>query len=191
MSMPPLQPKRPWKPDLANILTRPEEVSLDVHDEHAFLERRAEARQAMQMDHRDTERLHIGDYYSIQIDLNNLGIYNRSIGIDESSPQWLTDLIPKRSSYKEVLLLDKLNDEIPTRRLYKFQVNPAHHHRDSTGRGVIMVPGYPSILLATLITPQANRNLRKLLMRDQELRESISRNKYDWADGPKKLRTVR
>ena len=118
-------------------------------------------------------------------------IYYRSIGIDESSPQWLTDLLPKRRLYKEVLLLDKLDDEIPTRRLYKFQVNPAHHHRDSTGRGIIMVPGYPSILLATRITPQAERKLRKTLMRDQQTREIQSRNLYDEKDGPKKLRTIR
>jgi hypothetical protein len=184
MSMPPLQPTRPWKPDLANIMVRPEEL---LHDNRAFLERRTDQWEARQMDRQDTERLHIGEYYSIQIDLNNLDIYNRSIGVDESSPQWLTDLVPKRSSYKEVLLLDKMNDEIPTRRLYKFQVNPAHHHRDSTGRGIIIVPGYPSILLATR---KANP-IPKLLMRDQQTREKRGRTEYDEKDGPKKLRTVR
>ena len=178
--MPPLQPTRPWKPDLANITIRPEEVD---HDNRAFLERRTDQWEARQMDRQDTERLHIGEYYSIQIDLNNLDIYYRSIGIDESSPQWLTDLVPKRSSYKEVLLLDKMNDEIPTRRLYKFQVNPW----GSTPAGIIMVPGYPSILLATRIA----NPLPKLLKRDQQTREKRSRTLYDEKDGPKKLRTVR
>ena len=181
MSMPPLQPTRPWKPDIANIMIRPEEVD---HDNRAFIDRRTDEWEARQMDGQDTERLHIGEYYSIQIDLNN---YYRSIGVDESSPQWLTDLVPKRSSYKEVLLLDKFNDEIPTRRLYKFQVNPAHHHRDSTGRGIIIVPGYPSILLATRIA----NPLPKLLMRDQQMREKRGRTLYDEKDGPKKLRTIR
>ena len=178
--MPPLQPIRPWKPDLANILSRRSEEALD-HE--AMIERNTDRWQARQMDEQDTERLHIGEYYSIQIDLNNMGIYYRSIGIDESSPQWLTDLVPKRRSYKEVLLLDKLHDEIPTRRLYKFQVNPW----GSTPAGIIMVPGYPSILLATRIA----NPLPKLLMRDQQTREKRSRTLYDEKDGPKKLRTVR
>ena len=175
--MPPLQPTRPWKPDLANIIRRPNTAELDDGAERER-ERRTDHWRARQMDSQDTGRLHIGEYYSIQIDLNNLDIYNRSIGIDESSPQWLTDLVPKRSSYKEVLLLDQLAGK-----LYKFQVNPI----GSTPAGVIMVPGYPSILLATRIA----NPLRKLLMRDRQTREKRGRTLYDEKDGPKKLRTIR
>ena len=92
------------------------------------------------------------------------------------------DMQVKRYEYAQ--LVDIEYDSNGKALLFKFVVDPALHPG-----GVIMV--LRGFMSSYLVTDQMERKRKKARMREQELKEFISRNKYDWADGPKKLRMMR
>ena len=131
--------------------------------------------------------LHIGEWYRLKVKLRHMKIQMRhSVGALEAQPWYALipqgDMQVKRYEYAQ--LVDIEYDSNGNALLFKFVVDPAIHPG-----GVIMV--LRGFMSSYLVTDQMERKRKKASMREQELKEFISRNKYDWADGPKKLRMMR
>ena len=132
--------------------------------------------------------MHIGEWYRLKVKLRLMKqVMARDIQQPLEAQPWYAlipqgDMQVKRYEYAQ--LADIEYDSNGNALLFKFIVDPAIHPG-----GVIMVlRGFVS---SYLVSDEFERKRKKARLRDQELKEFISRNKYDWADGPKKLRTVR
>ena len=131
--------------------------------------------------------LHIGEWYRLKVKLRHMKIQMRhNVGALEAQPWYALipqgDMQVKRYEYAQ--LVDIEYDGNGNALLFKFVVDPAIHPG-----GVIMV--LRGFMSSYLVTGEMERKRKKARLRDQELKEFISRNKYDWADGPKKLRMMR
>lgn len=131
--------------------------------------------------------LHVGEWYRLRVNLRLMKIQMaHSVGALEAQPWYALipqgDMQVKRYEYAQ--LVDITYDSNGKALLFKFVVDPAIHPG-----GVIMV--LRGFMSSYLVTDEMERMRKKARLRDQEVKEFISRNKYDSADGPKKLRTVR
>ena len=182
--MPPLQPKRPWKPDLANIIRRPNTAELDDRaSREAGIEREIDERMA----HNEVN-LHVGEWYRLRVYLRLMKqVMAQDIQQPLEAQSWYAlipqgDMQVKRFEFAQ--LVDIEYDSNGKALLFKFVVDPLFHPG-----GVIMV--LRGFMSSYLVSDEMERKRKKARLRDQELKEFISRNYYDWDDGPKKLRTVR
>ena len=132
--------------------------------------------------------LHIGEWYRLKVMLRLMKqVMAQNIQQPLEAQSWYAlipqgDMQVKRYEYAQ--LVDIEYDGNGNALLFKFVVDPAIHPG-----GVIMV--LRGFMTSYLVTGEMERKRKKARLRDQELKEFISRNKYDWADGPKKLRTIR
>ena len=132
--------------------------------------------------------LHIGEWYRLKVMLRLMKqVMAQNIQQPLEAQSWYAlipqgDMQVKRYEYAQ--LVDIEYDGNGNALLFKFVVDPVIHPG-----GVIMV--LRGFMSSYLVTDQMERKRKKASMREQELKEFISRNKYDWADGPKKLRMMR
>ena len=191
-------PPRALQPLPANLRARfntvPEHVRANVwpRAQNEDLDHRAAFEASIEREIREREaanevNLHIGEWYRLKVKLRHMKLHMRhNMGALEAQPWYALipqgDMQVKRYEYAQ--LVDIEYDSNGNALLFKFVVDPAIHPG-----GVIMV--LRGFMSSYLVTDQMERKRKKASMREQELKEFISRNKYDWADGPKKLRMVR
>ena len=132
--------------------------------------------------------LHVGEWYRLKVKLRLMKqVMAQNIQQPLEAQSWYAlipqgDMQVKRFEFAQ--LVDIEYDSGGKALLFKFVVDPSLHPG-----GVIMV--LRGFMSSYLVTDQMERKRKKARLRDQELREFISRNYYDYDDGPKKLRTVR
>ena len=191
-------PPRTLEPLPANLRARyntvPEHVRVNVWEraQNEDLDHSAAFVASIEREIREREaaeevNLHIGEWYRLKVKLRHMKIHMRhNMGALEAQPWYALipqgDMQVKRFEFAQ--LVDIEYDSNGKALLFKFVVDPAIHPG-----GVIMV--LRGFMSSYLVTDEMERKRKKARLRDQELKEFISRNKYDWADGPKKLRTVR
>ena len=132
--------------------------------------------------------LHLGEWYRLKVKLRQMKqVMARNIQQPLEAQSWYAlipqgDMQVKRFEFAQ--LVDIEYDRDGNALLFKFVVDPWLHPG-----GVIMV--LRGFMTSYLVNDEMERKRKKARLRDQELKEFISRNKYDWADGPKKLRMMR
>lgn len=132
--------------------------------------------------------LHVGEWYRLRVYLRLMKqVMAQDIQQPLEAQSWYAlipqgDMQVKRFEFAQ--LVDIEYDSNGKALLFKFVVDPLFHPG-----GVIMV--LRGFMSSYLVSDEMERKRKKARLRDQELKEFISRNYYDWDDGPKKLRTVR
>ena len=167
-----------------NVWPRAQNEDLDHHAAHeASIDREIYETEAA-----NEVNLHIGEWYRLKVKLRLMKrVMARDIQQPLEAQPWYAlipqgDMEVKRYEYAQ--LVDIEYDSNGKALLFKFVVDPAIHPG-----GVIMV--LRGFMSSYPVTDEMERKRKKARLRDQELKELISRYKYDSADGPKKLRTVR
>ena len=166
-----------------NVWARPQNDDLDARaSNEADIESMIYEREAA-----EEVNLHLGEWYRLRVYLQQMKIHMaHNVGALEAMSWYALipqgDMRVKRFEFAQ--LVDIEYDSGGKALLFKFVVDPSLHPG-----GVIMV--LRGFMSSYLVTDEMERKRKKARLRDQELKEFISRNKYDWADGPKKLRTVR